>query len=83
MPVSKRGIKEERKQANHEREQQGAQRWVKFSPTNNGRTEDKESRITIRKHYNEQDVKLGYFKEMSCGKATGDGNTKTVKGTVS
>jgi hypothetical protein len=54
--------------------------WV--SP-NGGRTEDKESRITIRKHYNEQDAKLGYFKEMSCGKATGDGNTKTVEGTVS
>ena len=33
MPVSKRGIKEERNQANHEREQQGALHWVKFAPT--------------------------------------------------
>jgi len=34
MPVSKRGIKEERNQANHEREQQGALHWVKIAPTN-------------------------------------------------
>jgi hypothetical protein len=33
MPVPKRGIKEERNQANHEREQQGALHWVKIAPT--------------------------------------------------